>query len=98
LEPVALALGLHDVAAVSEPIEGRAGEALGAEDLCPGLEGQIARDVEAGALIGGRDDVEEQFGTDLGSGNVSQLDLCRLGDHADNSTSLAPKACRRWGF
>ena len=73
LEPVALALGLDDVAAVSEPVEGRPGEALGAEDFCPGLEGQIARDDQARALIGGRDDVEEQFGADLGGRDVSEF-------------------------
>ena len=61
-----------------EPVERRPGEALGAEDLCPGLEGQIAGHDQARALVGGRDDVEEQFGTDLGGGNVAQfIDLCR---------------------
>src|ERR1039458_3178205 len=42
---------LPGAAAMGEPIEGRAGEALGAEDLCPGLEGQIDRHDQARALI-----------------------------------------------
>jgi hypothetical protein len=73
LEPVALALGLDDVAAVVEPVKRRPGEALGAEDLCPGLEGEIARDDQARALVGGREDVEEQLSIDLGGGDVAQL-------------------------
>jgi hypothetical protein len=48
------------------PKDGSRCEALGAEDLCPGLEGQIARHHKARAFIGRRDDVEEQLGTDLG--------------------------------
>ena len=61
------------LAAVGEPVERRPGETLGAEDLRPGLEGQIARDDQARALIGGRDDVEEQLGTDLGGRDVAQF-------------------------
>src|ERR1035437_9425164 len=72
-EPVALALGLDDPAPVGEPVESGAGEALRSEDLGPGLEGQIARDDQTGALVRGRYDVEEKLGADLGGRDVAQL-------------------------
>jgi hypothetical protein len=75
---------------MGEPVEGGSGEPLGAEDLDPGLEGQIAGDDQARALIGGGDDVEEQLGADLGGRDVAQLvDLCRhrhRSTYADSAT------------
>jgi hypothetical protein len=73
VEPVAVASGFDDVAAVGEPVEGRAGESFGAEDFGPGLERQVGRDDHRGAFIRGGDDVEEQFGADLGGGDVAEL-------------------------
>ena len=73
LQPIALALGLDDPAPVGEPVESGAGEALRSEDLGPGLEGQIARDDQTGALVRGGYDVEEKLGADLGGRDVAQL-------------------------
>jgi len=44
---------------VSEPVQQGAGEALGAEDFRPFLEGQIRGQHKAVMLIGPADDLEE---------------------------------------
>jgi len=62
LEAVALTLGLDDPAAVREPVERGSGEPLGTEHLGPRFEGKVRGDDETGALVSGRDDVEEQSG------------------------------------
>jgi hypothetical protein len=67
-QAVALSLGLDDLAAVREPVEGRAGEALRSEHLGPGREGQVGGDDQAAALVGAGDDVEEQFRPTLEAG------------------------------
>ena len=91
MEPVALAFGLDDAAAVGEPVEGGAGESFGSEDLGPGFEGQVGGDDEAGAFVGGGDDVEEQFGADFGCGDVAefvedeQVELGELGLEAEEA-------------
>jgi hypothetical protein len=59
LEPVALALGLQNVAAVREPVQRRACEPFAAENVGPVLEGQVGRDDQAVAFVRGGDDVEE---------------------------------------
>ena len=41
LEPIAVAVQLQDVDVMGQPIEQRAGESFGAEDLGPFIEGQI---------------------------------------------------------
>ena len=41
LESVAVAVHLQDMHVVSEPVQQRAGEAFGAEDLSPLVEGEI---------------------------------------------------------
>jgi len=73
VESVAFAFGLDDAAAVGEPVERCSGQTFGAEHFGPRLERQIGRHDQAGALVGGRDDVEEQLGTDLGRWHVAQL-------------------------
>ena len=45
LEPVAFAVHLKDVHVMSEPVEQRAGEPLGAEHAGPFLEWQVRRDM-----------------------------------------------------
>ncbi len=58
---------------MGEPVEGGPGEPLGAQNLGPVLEGQVRGHDQTGALVSGRDDVEEQLGADLGGGHVAQL-------------------------
>ena len=50
-EPVAVAVHLEDVDVVGQPVEQRAGEALGAEGLGPFVEGQVAGDQGGAALV-----------------------------------------------
>jgi hypothetical protein len=73
LEPVALALGLQNVAAVSKPVQRRAGEPFAAENLGPVLEGQVRRDDQAIAFVRGGDDVEEQFRPSLARRDVAKF-------------------------
>jgi hypothetical protein len=61
------------VAPVSEPVQQSAGKSLGTKDLHPFLEGQVGSQHEAVMLIGPADDLEEQFGSCLGKGHVSQF-------------------------
>jgi hypothetical protein len=61
------------VAPVSEPVQQGAGEPLGAKDFRPFLEGQVRGQHKAVMLIGPADDLEEQFGSCLGEGNISQF-------------------------
>jgi hypothetical protein len=58
---------------VSEPVQQGAGKSLGAKDLRPFHEGQVRSQHEAVMLIGPADDLEEQFGSCLGEGNISQF-------------------------
>jgi hypothetical protein len=72
-QPVALALRLDDLAPMGQAIKGRPGEALRAQHLGPVIERQVGRDHQAGPLVGGGDDVEQQLGPDLGGRDVAQL-------------------------
>jgi len=76
---------------VGEAVEGCSGESFGAEHFGPGLEREVGGDDHAGAFVGGRDDVEEQFGSDLGGGDVAefvedeQVELGELGLEAEEA-------------
>ena len=69
-QSVALAVGFQDVDAVGEAVEQGSREPLGAQDLGPALEGQVGGDEQARALVGPADDLEEEFGSRLGAGEV----------------------------
>ena len=58
---------------MSEPVQQRTGEALGAEDLGPSFEGQICGHHKTVMLIGLADDLEEQLRPRLGEGNISKF-------------------------
>ena len=56
-----------------EPIEGSSGQPFAAQHFCPILEGQIGCDNETLTLVGGANDVEQQFSTDLAGWNEPKL-------------------------
>ena len=58
---------------MSEPVQQRTGESLGAKDLGPFLKGQVSGHHEAVMLIGPADNLKEQFGSGLGEGNISEF-------------------------
>jgi len=58
---------------VSKPVQKGAGEPFGAKDFRPFLEGQVGGQHQAVMLIGPADDFEEQFGSGLGEGNISEF-------------------------
>ena len=58
---------------MSEPVKEGPGEPLGAKDLGPFLKGQVGGHHKAMMLIGPADDLEEQFGSGLGEGNISEF-------------------------
>src|SRR5439155_23733336 len=96
VEAVALAFGLDDPTAMGEAIEGSAGEPFGSEDFGPGFEGQVGGDDEAGAFVGGGDDVEEQFGADFGCGDVAEFvedEQVELGELGLEQKEAALVAC-----
>lgn len=70
LEPVAFALGLEDVAAMGQPVEGGAGQAFAAQDFGPVLERQIRRHDKTAALVRPGDDVEEELSSGLAGGDL----------------------------
>jgi hypothetical protein len=72
-QSVTFPIGFQDVASVSKPVKKSPGESLGAKDLGPFLEGQVGGHHEAMMLIGPADDLEEQFGSGLGEGNISEF-------------------------
>lgn len=61
LEAEALAVHLEDVNVMGEAVEQRAGQALGAEDAGPLVEGQIAGDDGRAALVALAEDLEPQL-------------------------------------
>jgi len=63
---VAVAVHLKDVDMVGQPVEQRAGEALGVEGLGPFIEREVADDQRGAAPVALRDHLEQQFGTGLG--------------------------------
>jgi hypothetical protein len=91
VEPVALAFGLDDSAAVGEAVECCSGESFGAEHFGPGFEREVGGDDHAGAFVGGRDDIEEELGADLGGWDVAefvedeQVELGELGLEAEEA-------------
>ena len=58
---------------MSKPVQQGAGESFGAEDFRPFLKGQVRSQHKAVMFIGPTDDLEEQFGSGLGEGNISQF-------------------------
>ena len=72
-EAKALALGLEDVAAVREAVEGGSGEPFAAEHLGPLLEGQVRGDDQSLPIIGRAQDVKKQLGPFLPGGNIAQF-------------------------
>ncbi len=73
MEAVTFALGLQDVAAVREAVQGGSGEAFAAEHFSPILEGAVGRHYQAVPFVGGGDHVEEQLGSGLAGGDVAQF-------------------------
>jgi hypothetical protein len=72
-ETIAVAVHLEDVDVVGQPVEQRAGQTLGAEDLGPFVEGQVAGDQGGAAFVALRDQLEQQLGAGLGEGHEAQL-------------------------
>ena len=66
LEAVAVAVHFQDVDVVGEPVEQSAGQPLGAEDLGPFLEWQVAGDQRGCAFIALTEGLEQQLGAALG--------------------------------
>ena len=58
---------------VGEPIQQRAGEALGSEHGRPFVEGQVRRDDDRAALVALREDFEQQLGADLRERDVAEF-------------------------
>ena len=73
LEAVGVGVHLQDVDVVGDAVEECAGEPLGAEDLCPLIEGQVAGDERRGTLISLTEGFEEQLGAGLRQGHIAQL-------------------------
>ena len=73
LEAVAVGVHLQDVDVVGEPVQQSAGEPLGAEDLGPFVEGQVAGDERRVAFVALADGLEEQLGAGLRQRHVAQL-------------------------
>ena len=90
LQAVAFALGLQDVAAVREPIEGRPGQPLAAQHLGPVLERQVGGHDQAVPLVGRGDHVEQQFRPGLAGRHVAQL----VEDQAGPACQVAAAAAR----
>ena len=61
LESVTLAAGLEDVAAVRQPVKRSARQPFATEHLGPILEWQVGRHNQTCPLVGGADNVEQQF-------------------------------------
>ena len=58
---------------MGQPVEERAGEALGAKGFRPFIEGQVAGDQRGPALVALRDQLEEQLGTGFGERDEAQF-------------------------
>ena len=72
-EPVAVAVHLEDVDVVGQPVEQRAGQALGAEHGCPLVERQVAGDDGGAALVSLGEHLEQQLGAGLRQRHVAEL-------------------------
>ena len=73
LEAVGVGVHLQDVDVVGDAVEQCAGEPLGAEDLGPLVEGQVAGDQRRGALVALADGLEEQLGAGLRQRHIAQF-------------------------
>src|SRR5580765_8761351 len=73
LEPIAFAVGFDDGATVGEPVECGPGESFVAEDFGPVFEAEVGGEDDTGPFVGGGDDVEEEFGSGLAGGDVTQF-------------------------
>ena len=62
LEAVAVAFEADDVGVVDEAVDHGGGDGVVAEDLAPGAEGLVGGDDDAGGLVAGGDELEEQVG------------------------------------
>jgi hypothetical protein len=73
LEAVAVAVHLQDVDMVSDSVEQRAGEPLGAEDFGPLFEGKIAGNQRRGTFVALAEGLEEQFGASFRQRHEAQF-------------------------
>jgi hypothetical protein len=72
-EAETVAIHLENVDVVGQPVEQGAGQALGTEDRCPFIEGQIAGDQRAAAFIPLAEHLEQQLTAHRGEGDIAQL-------------------------
>ena len=72
-EAVAVAVELEDVDVMGQPVEPRAGEAFGAEDLGPFVEGEIRGHERGRLLVALGEDLEQQLGGGLRQRDVAEL-------------------------
>ena len=84
-EPVAVAFEGDDLGVVDEPVDHGGGDDVVAEDLAPAAERLVAGDDEAGSLVAGGDELEEQVGGFGLEGDVADLvdDQQRVAAEAD---------------
>jgi hypothetical protein len=73
LEAVAVALEGDDLGVVDGAVDHRGGDHVVAEDLAPAAKRLVAGDDQAGALVAGRDQLEEQAGGLRLEGDVADL-------------------------
>ncbi len=75
-QAIALAIHLENVDVMGQPVEERAGEALGAEGFRPFIEGQVAGDQRGPTLVALRDQFKEQLGPGFGERDKAQFVHC----------------------
>jgi hypothetical protein len=96
LEPVAVAFEADDVGVVDETVDHGGGDGVVAEDLAPAAERGVGGDVDAGGLVAGGDELEEQVGGLGLERDVADLvDLCghrHRSTYADTGTMPSPSA------
>ena len=68
-----MAVHLQDVNVVGESVQQGSGEALGAEDVGPFVEGQVGGDQDGAPFVALAEDLEEQFRAGGGPGHEAQL-------------------------
>ena len=72
-EAIAVAVHLEDADVTCQPIEQRAGQALGTEGLGPFVEGQVAGDQCGAAFVALRDQLEQQPGAGFAERHEAQF-------------------------
>jgi hypothetical protein len=82
-EPVAVAFEADDLGVVDEAVDHGGGHDGVAEGLAPAPEGLVGGDDDAGALVAGRDELEEQVGGVSFEGDVA--------DFVDDDERVAPE-------